>query len=258
MAEGGRLTIRTANVPGEDRDKPAELAAGDYVRVTVSDTGTGMTDEVLRKAFEPFFTTKPVGHGTGLGLSQVYGIVKQSGGTVSITSAVGVGTTVNVYLPRTTALPAARRSEEVLSAPLLKHEATILVVDDDGDVRQLAVSCLESLGYRTIAANSGQAAIEIVGSGSRLDMVLIDIAMPETTGIEAMHAILSKQPNLPFLYMTGYVGPTKLDPSEQRVLKKPFTIAELAAKVEEVLFPNEATGGGPTNIVPLKAGRPAW
>jgi CheY-like chemotaxis protein len=160
-------------------------------------------------------------------------------------------------LPRTTALPAARRSEEVLSAPLLKHEATILVVDDDGDVRQLAVSCLESLGYRTIAANSGQAAIEIVASGSRLDMVLIDIAMPETTGIEAMHAILSKQPNLPFLYMTGYVGPTKLDPSEQRVLKKPFTIAELAAKIEEVLFPNEATGGRPTNIVPLKAGRPA-
>jgi CheY-like chemotaxis protein len=208
-----------------------------------------MTEEVLRKAFEPFFTTKPVGSGTGLGLSQVYGIAKQSGGTVTIDTEVGKGTAVRVYLPRTTASIAARSADEPQNVPLRRHEATVLVVDDDKDVRQLAVSCLETLGYHVVAADSGHAAVEIAALEVRIDLVLIDIAMPEITGVEAMKAILEKRPSIPFLYMTGYVGPTKLDPAEQRVLKKPFTIAELAAKVEELLFPGEAGGG---NVIPLK------
>jgi signal transduction histidine kinase/CheY-like chemotaxis protein len=237
MPGGGRLTIATANVPHDNKNKPAELAAGDYVSVSVSDTGTGMTDEVLRKAFEPFFTTKPLGRGTGLGLSQVYGIVKQTGGTVSIATKPGEGTTVTVFLPRTTALPVMRGSDDSQNLPLPRRMATILVVDDDQDVRRLAVSCLESLGYRVLAADSGLAALEIVATGARLDMVLIDIAMPEINGVESIEAILKECPTLPFLYMTGYVSPTKLDLSEQRVLKKPFTLAELAAKVEETLFP---------------------
>jgi signal transduction histidine kinase/CheY-like chemotaxis protein len=249
MPDGGRLTIATANVPHGDRSKPAELATGDYVSVSVTDTGTGMTGEVLSKAFEPFFTTKPVGSGTGLGLSQVYGIAKQTGGTVSIDTKVGRGTTVTVYLPRTTAIPAMRPSDEFRNVPLRTHDATILVVDDDKDVRQLAVSCLESLGYQVLAADGGHAALDLAANKAKIDMVLIDIAMPEITGVEAMKAILRKRPGLPFLYMTGYVGPTKLDPSEQRVLKKPFTIAELAAKVEELLFPRDADRGG--NVVPL-------
>jgi CheY-like chemotaxis protein len=124
-----------------------------------------------------------------------------------------------------------------------------MVADDDKDVRQLAVSCLETLGYQVVAADSGHAAVQIAAREARIDMVLIDIAMPEITGLEAMDAILKKRPGLPFLYMTGYVGPTKLDPSEHRVLKKPFTIAELAAKVEEVLFPGEAGRGG--RVIPL-------
>jgi signal transduction histidine kinase len=249
MPEGGRLTIATANIPHGDRSKPAELPPGDYVSVCVKDTGTGMTEEVLGKAFEPFFTTKPVGSGTGLGLSQVYGIAKQTGGTVAIDTHVGKGTTVRVYLPRATAAPAVRPVGESQSVPLRRHEATILVVDDDRDVRLLAVSCLENLGYKVLAADGGQAAIDITASDARIDMVLIDIAMPEITGIEAMEAILKKRPGIPFLYMTGYVGPTKLDPSEQRVLKKPFTIAELAAKVEEFLFPRDAVRGG--KVIPL-------
>jgi signal transduction histidine kinase/CheY-like chemotaxis protein len=253
MPEGGRLTIATANVSKEDRSKPAELPPADFVCVSVSDTGSGMTDEVLSKAFEPFFTTKPVGSGTGLGLSQVYGIAKQTGGTVSIDTHVGTGTTVRVYLPRTTAVPALRPGDDTLHAPLRRHEATILVVDDDKDVQQLAVSCLESLGYQVVAADGGHAAVQIAASEARIDLVLIDIAMPEITGMEAMKAILKKRPGLPFLYMTGYVGPTKLDPSEQRVVKKPFTIAELAAKVEELLFPGDAAGAG--KIIPLM--RPA-
>jgi signal transduction histidine kinase len=237
MPNGGRLTIATANVPREERNKPAELAASDYVAVCVSDTGTGMTDEVLRKAFEPFFTTKAVGSGTGLGLSQVYGIAKQTGGGVSIATNVDEGTKVTVYLPRTSARPVLHPSESP-GAPLQRHDATILVVDDDPDVRGLAVSCLETLGYRVFGADGGRAAIDLVGRDVSLDLVLIDIAMPEINGVEAVQAILKKRPALPFLYMTGYVGPTKLDPSEHRVVKKPFTIAELAAKVEEVLFPS--------------------
>lgn len=256
MPDGGRLTIATANVPHGDGSKPTDLAPGDYACVSVSDTGTGMPDEVLRKAFEPFFTTKPVGSGTGLGLSQVYGIAKQTGGTVTIETKVGKGTTVRVYLPRTTALPIVRPADEVQNTPLREHEATILVVDDDKDVRQMAISCLESLGYQVLAADSGQRALDIVASGASIDLILIDIAMPEVTGVEAMQSILKKRPAIPFLYMTGYVGPTKLDPSEQRVLKKPFTIAELSAKVEELLYPGEAAGSG--KVIPLKPpARPA-
>jgi signal transduction histidine kinase len=249
MPDGGRLTIATANVPHGDRSKPAELTPGDYVSVCVSDTGTGMTKEVLSKAFEPFFTTKPVGSGTGLGLSQVYGIAKQTGGTVVIDTRLGRGTTVKVYLPRTTAAPAVRPADESQNVPLRGHEASILVVDDDKDVRQLAVSCLESLGYQVVAADGGHAAVQIAASEDRIDLVLIDIAMPEISGVQAMEAILQKRPGVPFLYMTGYVGPTHLDPSERRVLKKPFTIGELAAKVEELLSPGDAANGG--KVIPL-------
>ena len=249
MPNGGRLTIATANVPHDDTGKPAELSPGDYVSVWVSDTGTGMTEEVLKKAFEPFFTTKPVGSGTGLGLSQVYGIAKQTGGTVAIDTQVGKGTKVSVYLPRTIAAPAIRPANESQNVPLRTHEAIILVVDDDKDVRQLAVSCLESLGYQVVAADGGQAAVDLAARDARIDMVLIDIAMPEITGVEVMEAILKKRPGIPFLYMTGYVGPTKLDPFEHRVLKKPFTIAELAAKVEELLFPEDIVSGG--KVIPL-------
>jgi signal transduction histidine kinase len=252
MPNGGRLTISTTNVPREERNKPAELAAGDYVAVCVSDTGTGMTDEVLRKAFEPFFTTKAVGSGTGLGLSQVYGIAKQTGGGVSITTKVGEGTMVTVYLPRTSARPVLQPSESP-GAPLQRHDATILVVDDDPDVRGLAISCLETLGYRVFGADGGRAAIDLVGRDVSLDLVLIDIAMPEINGVEAVQAILKRRPALPFLYMTGYVGPTKLDPSEQRVVKKPFTIAELASKVEEVLFPSGENRLS-NNVIPIKPG----
>ena len=254
MPDGGRLTIATANVPHGDTSRPAELPWGDYVSVCVSDTGTGMTEEVLRKAFEPFYTTKPVGSGTGLGLSQVYGIAKQTGGTVAIETQVGKGTKVTVYLPRTTAGLTVRPANDLQHVPLRRHEAAILVVDDDRDVRQMAVSCLENLGYQVLAADGGHAALGIIARDARIDMVLIDIAMPEITGVEVMKAILKKRPGIPYMYMTGYVGPTKLDPAEQRVLKKPFTIAELAAKVEELLFPTDAGSTG--KVIPLV--RPAF
>jgi signal transduction histidine kinase len=252
MPDGGRITISTSNVDRDHPNKPYELAAGDYVAVAVSDTGTGMTDEVLGKAFEPFFTTKPVGSGTGLGLSQVYGIAKQTGGTVSISTKVGLGTTVTVYLPRSTADVSLHPIQDQASAALRTHDATILVVDDDRDVRELAVSCLESLGYQVKKAEGGQGAIEFISAGTPIDLVLIDIAMPEINGVQAIQAILKIRPGLPFLYMTGYAGRTPLDVSESRVLKKPFTIAELAAKVEQVLFPDDEQSRD--NVVALKPG----
>jgi signal transduction histidine kinase len=241
MPGGGRLTISTSNVDRNDPSKPYELGAGEYVVVSVEDTGTGMTDEVLAKAFEPFYTTKPVGSGTGLGLSQVYGIAKQTGGTVSISTRVGHGTTMKVYLPRSTVQATARPTQNHAAEALRSHEATILVVDDDKDVRELAVSCLESLGYHVRKADGGRAAIDVISEGSPIDLILIDVAMPEVNGVQAIQAILRLRPSIAFLYMTGYVGRTALDPSEQRVLKKPFTIAELAEKVEEVLFPDESS-----------------
>jgi signal transduction histidine kinase len=253
MPNGGRLTISTANLTRHEARKPPELPDGDFVMVSVSDTGTGMTDEVLKKAFEPFFTTKPVGRGTGLGLSQVYGIAKQTGGTVSVSTKLGQGTTVVVYLPRTTATPLLRAPDLVDQASSPTREATILVVDDDRDVRELAVSCLESLGYRVLAVDGGHAAIEVIASGTPVDLVLIDIAMPEINGVEAKQAILAQRPGLPFLFMTGYVGPTKLDPMEQHVLEKPFTLAELAGKVEEMLSPVDGAGRQ-NKVVPIKPG----
>ena len=251
MSDGGRLTIATANIPNDDKSKPAELPPGDYVSISVSDTGNGMTEEGLSKAFEPFFTTKPVGSGTGLGLSQVYGVAKQTGGTVAIDTQVGRGTTVRVYLPRTTAVPIVPRANEYQAIPLRRHEATILVVDDDKDVRQFAVSCLESLGYQVVAADGGHAAVQIAASEHRIDMVLIDIAMPDMTGVDAIQAILKKRPRIPYLYMTGYLGPTKLDASEHRLLKKPFTIGELAAKVKGLLLSGDAASSG--KLIPLQA-----
>ncbi len=239
MPNGGRLTIATANVPQDDAARPPELAEGDYVMVCVSDTGTGMTEEVQSKAFEPFYTTKPVGSGTGLGLSQVYGIAKQTGGTASITSKLGAGTTVCVYLPRTTAPAVRHPADNFAEASLRGHEATILVADDDPDVRQLTTSCLENLGYHVLAVQSGQAAVEKIAGDANVDLVLMDIAMPEVNGVEAMTAILKERPRLPFIYMTGYAGHAKLDPAEQRVIKKPFTLSELAEKVERALFADD-------------------
>lgn len=239
MPDGGRLTISTSNVDRNDPSKPYELGAGDYIAVSVEDNGTGMTDEVVAKAFEPFYTTKPVGSGTGLGLSQVYGIAKQTGGTVSISTKLGHGTTMKVYLPRSTEQATAKPTQDHAAEAHRSHEATILVVDDDQDVRELAVSCLKSLGYHVRKAEGGRAAIDVISEGCRIDLVLIDVAMPEVSGVQAIQAILRMRPGIPFLYMTGYMGRTALDPSEQRVLKKPFTIAELAEKVEEVLFPDD-------------------
>ncbi len=250
MPGGGRLTITTSNAGRNEPNRPLELIADDYVVVSVCDTGLGMTEEVQKKAFEPFFTTKAVGSGTGLGLSQVYGIAKQTGGAVRIDSSLGKGTTVAVYLPRALSLPIHKAEEETVTAVPTGH-ATILVADDDRDVRELLVSCLDSLGYCVLAASSGPLAIEMIEKNTSIELLMVDIAMPEMNGIEVARVVSAKRPDLPIVYMTGYIGSSKLDGVEQRrLMKKPFTIAELAKQVEEALTASNSTQV--SNVLPIR------
>jgi signal transduction histidine kinase/ActR/RegA family two-component response regulator len=251
MPGGGRLTITTSNAGRNEPNRPPELTADDYVVVSVCDTGLGMTEEVQKKAFEPFFTTKAVGSGTGLGLSQVYGIAKQTGGAVRIDSSLGKGTTVAVYLPRALSLPIHHKADEEAFTAVQTGHATILVADDDRDVRELLVSCLDSLGYRVLAASSGSLAIEMIEKNSSIDLLMVDIAMPEMNGIEVARVVSAKRPDLPIVYMTGYIGSSKLDGvGQRRLMKKPFTIAELAKQVEQALTASNSTQV--SNIVPIR------
>jgi CheY-like chemotaxis protein len=199
-----------------------------------------MTEEVLKKVFEPFFTTKAIGSGTGLGLSQVYGIAKQTGGGVRIDTELGSGTTVTVYLPRAQGRPLQHPAGREATRSLPTRNATILVADDDHDVRDLTAACLESLGYSVLLADSGRSAIETVNSNTLIDLLMIDIAMPEMNGVEAGSTISARRPELPIIYMTGYVDSSALDgQGQRRLLKKPFTVAELELRVDEALSAND-------------------
>jgi signal transduction histidine kinase/CheY-like chemotaxis protein len=250
MPAGGRLTVATANVAGGDPRLPAELAAADYVAVSVSDTGTGMTEEVLAKAFEPFFTTKEIGRGTGLGLSQVYGVARQSGGSVRIDTRLGQGTTVTVYLPRA-ASPAAQKSGD---AAVVAHHGrgAVLVVDDDPDVRELTVAALQNLGYAVTAAESGRAALEILDGRAPVDLMLIDYAMPELTGVDIVRLARAKRPELRILFMTGYADTAALvsEAGRDRILKKPFALSDLATTIEAAMKP--AAGHATGRVVPIR------
>jgi PAS domain S-box-containing protein len=251
MEVGGGLTVETANVTLKaPPSRPEEPQPGDYVMLTVSDTGPGMTDEVLAKAFEPFFTTKAVGKGSGLGLAQVYGFAKQSGGGVRIDTRLGEGTTVKVYLPR--AASAATRERERTAkavAPINAATHTVLVMDDDSAVREITAAMLEELGYSVIEAGSGGAALDILRSDRRVDILLADYAMPGMNGVEAARAAVELRPGLPVMFITGYADLKALrDVGEDRIIQKPFRDDELARKVEAAL----SHGGAGSKVVPLR------
>jgi signal transduction histidine kinase len=232
MPHGGRLTVATKNIGVSDRP----LAPREYVAISVSDTGSGMTQEVAAKAFEPFFTTKPVGQGTGLGLSQVLGFAQQSGGEVRIDSSVGEGTTITILLPRSReSLP--RVVEEAGPVPHDGQAATILVVDDDPAVRELTVSALEEMNYRVLAADNGRVAIEVLRQAGTVDLALIDLVMPVMNGRELATRIRAVEPGRAILFMTGYDDLSgSEDPfAQEMVIKKPFKLVELAAAVERAL-----------------------
>jgi signal transduction histidine kinase/ActR/RegA family two-component response regulator len=243
MPEGGRLTIETGNGHLDEvyAASRQEVAAGQYVVVCVTDTGTGMTADVTERAFDPFFTTKDVGKGTGLGLSQVFGFVKQSGGHVAIYSEMGEGTTIKLYLPRYIG-PAPAKPAEALAAEALpqgKAEEVILVVEDEQRVRHFAIDALRELGYSTISAANGEEGLEVIRQKPHLSLLLTDIVMPQMNGRKLADAALEIIPGLPVLYTTGYtrnavVHNGMLDPGVS-LLAKPFTIAQLALKVRAVI-----------------------
>jgi CheY-like chemotaxis protein len=217
-----------------------ELVPGRYVAISVTDTGSGMPREVIDRAFEPFFTTKEAGHGTGLGLSQVYGFVRQSGGHVRIYSEVGQGTTIKMYFPRLNA--ADDEPSESADEPIAEAETseTILVVEDDVDVRTYLAEILRNLNYRVITAHNAQAALTVLlQEDRRVDLLLTDIVMPGINGRELGRRAQTMRPALPILYMTGYsrnavVHHGRLDEGVE-LLQKPVSQAQLAAQVRRLL-----------------------
>jgi CheY-like chemotaxis protein len=243
MPEGGKLTIETANAHLDEAYAGAhdQVTAGQYVVLAVSDTGAGMPKEILEKAFEPFFTTKGVGHGTGLGLSQVYGFVRQSGGHVKIYSEPGLGTTVRIYLPRlaSTMVPEDAAEEEA-PTPVGSRSEVVLVVEDDPDVRAHTTSLLRELGYTVLEAADAPAALRLLDSRA-VDLLFTDVGLPGKNGRELADAARQKFPDLKVLFTTGYarnaiVHHGKLDPGVELIVN-PFTYSALAEKVREVLEP---------------------
>jgi signal transduction histidine kinase len=242
MPKGGRLIVETRNVTvGVDRlGADPELKCGDYVQLSVSDTGMGMPPEVRDRVFEPFFTTKEKGRGTGLGLAMVYGFVKQMGGHVSIYSEVGQGTTVNLYLPRAGAPAVERHASPSIAAPESRLRRVILVVEDDERVRQLTVTRLKMIGHDVIEARDGFEALNLLQSGAHVDLVFTDMVMPGgLSGRDVAHKARDLKPGIKVLLTTGYAEDlAHADDLQQeclKVLRKPYRQAELAMALRDVL-----------------------
>ncbi|MGA3401170.1 MAG: PAS domain S-box protein [Acetobacteraceae bacterium] len=241
MPDGGRLTIEAANVYlDEAYAATAELVPGQYVGIFVSDTGIGMTEDVAAKAFDPFFTTKDVGQGTGLGLSQVYGFVKQSGGHVRIYSEIGCGTTVKIYLPRLRS-PDAAAEELPSAAPIpFGNGETVLVVEDQADVRLYSVEMLRELGYGVRDAPDGPTALRLIDAHRDITLLFTDVGLPGgMNGRQLADEALRRRPALKVLFTSGYarnaiVHHGRLDPGVH-LITKPFTFSALAAKIRGVL-----------------------
>lgn len=241
MPEGGCLTVETANCHLDDRYARLHpgIPAGQYVLIAVTDTGTGMSPDILEKVFDPFFTTKDASKGTGLGLSQVYGFVKQSGGHVKIYSELGQGSTVKIYLPRHYAVETERQEAAVQDIVQTKGTETVLLVEDDVRVLELTSASLRELGYMVLVAGSAKDALGHLQTDVEVDLLLTDIVMPEMNGRKLADAALKTRPDLKVIFMTGFtknavVHNGVLDPGVN-FLAKPFSLEELSAKIREVL-----------------------
>jgi PAS domain S-box-containing protein len=239
MPHGGRLTIETTNVHLDEAytSRHDDVNPGDYVVVGISDTGSGMSPDVLAKAIDPFFTTKPVGEGTGLGLSMVYGFAKQTRGHLRIDSEVGHGTTIKLYLPR------ALQDSVVLEKPVTEvprgHGETILVVEDDATVRLILADVLEELGYNVLLASDARPAIPILQSDRRIDLMMSDVVLPHINGRKLAEIARASRPDVKVLFVTGYAENATfrgdfLDPGMD-MLTKPFALDALGAKVRAMI-----------------------
>lgn len=241
MPDGGRLTIETGNKWLDDHAaRERDLPAGQYLSICVTDTGTGMTPETIERAFEPFYTTKPIGQGTGLGLSMIYGFARQSNGQVRIYSEVGEGTTICVYLPRYMGEALLPEEEEALAAAASASGETILVVDDEASIRHLIDEVLDEIGYTVIGAADGASGIKVLQSGAKIELLITDVGLPNgMNGRQVADAARTLRPGLKVLFITGYaenaaVGNGHLEPGME-LLTKPFTMQALALKVADMM-----------------------
>lgn len=240
MSNGGKLTIETANTFLDERyvENAAEVVPGQYVVISVSDSGAGIPKDIVGRVFEPFYTTKEVGRGTGLGLSMVYGFVKQSGGHVTIYSEVGEGTAVKMYFPRYHGDGQVEESEDRIVAGGSEGEV-ILVVEDNEDVRAYSVMILGEMGYQVLEAEAADAAIAILQTDQRIDLLFTDVVLPGKSGKVLADTASKLRPGLKILFTTGYsrnaiVHHGRVDPGVE-LLSKPFTYEQLAARVRDVL-----------------------
>ena len=240
MPDGGRLTLETANFYLDDRYSALHLGVppGQYVLIAVTDTGSGMDTETAEKAFEPFFTTKSAGKGTGLGLPQVYGFVKQSGGHIKIYSEPGQGTTVKIYLPRYRA-EITQEPERTGAGPIVRGNETVLLVEDDAKLLELVTAALREIGYRVIPAAHANEALAVLSEGSNIDLLLTDVVMPDINGRKLADEARTMRPGLKVLYMTGFTRNAIVHNGTLDIgvylLAKPFTLVELSQKVREAL-----------------------
>jgi signal transduction histidine kinase len=233
MPEGGDLVVGAH--PVTLKGDP-DLPAGDYVEIRVADTGTGMPTEVAERAFDPFFTTKEVGQGTGLGLSMVYGVARQSGGIARIDSQVGEGTSVSIFLPRTAQAEAGTAPQEETIASSGQRLADILVIDDDHDVRRVLSDQLGALGHRVQSVASGQEGLDLMRS-QRFDLLVLDFAMPGLNGAEVADRARQIEPGQRILFVSGYADTAAIEQAvgDARVLRKPFRAEDIARAVQQVL-----------------------
>jgi CheY-like chemotaxis protein len=235
MPEGGKITIAAENV----HIRPGELAediSGDFVALSVADTGSGIPPDLVSRVVEPFFTTKAPDKGTGLGLSQVYGFARRSEGTVTITSEVGHGTKVTVYLPRShDAL--AKSSPQDEGEYVALDRQTILVVEDNVEVRKVAVSLLEQLGYPAIEVETAAEALDVLASGEHIDLVFSDVVLPgQVDGLALARTLKQRYPRIPVVLTTGYTRVFEADP-EFPVLRKPYQMSTLGRVIHDALNP---------------------
>ena len=256
MPTGGRLIIRTVmlRLGPEDVAGPEGAAPGDYVEISVADSGTGMDEVTRARAFEPFFTTKPLGQGTGLGLSQLYGFVRQTGGLVRLDSAPGQGTTVGLYLPRHTEVAEVQdthRHDAQSSANASRViRGTVLVVEDEDAVRAVVAEALREQGCRVLEAGDGSAGLQVLNSRERIDLLVTDVGLPGLNGRQLADAARERRPGLPVLLITGYAGGAVEEalPAGMEVISKPFALDALASRVRAMVSETPSGLAAPKKI----------
>ena len=240
MPEGGRIMIEAGNSSFNERDlQSRDMAPGDYVVLSVTDTGSGMSPEVVARAFEPFYTTKPIGQGTGLGLSMVYGFAQQSEGQVRIHSEVGKGTTINLYLPRSPGEATQSDAGQTQEPDRAGAGQTVLVVDDEASVRMLIVDVLQELGYTALEAHDGQAGLKVLQSDLPIDLLVTDVGMPGMNGRQLADAGRVHRPGLKIMFVTGYAETAVISHGHleqgMTVVTKPFALDALAGRIKGMI-----------------------